>query len=210
MDKRVAVVTGGSGALGGAVVEALLTDGWQVHVPERADLADPDSVEAYFARRAAEGRLDLLANLVGGFAGASVEETDPETWERMWRSNAAVPFFAIRAAVPLLRASGGGAVVNVASAAGLEGPVAGMSAYLAAKAALASLTLNLAEELAPAGITVNAVAPTLMDTAANRAAMPGADRAGWLAPGEVAEVIRYLAGPGARVVSGNVIVLRRG
>lgn len=233
MSMRVAVVTGGTGRLGQAVVDALLADGWRVHVPVRspedgarllrrhgghgaltatpADLEDADAVAAFFAGVAAsDGRLDLLANLAGGFAPGTVEETDPSTWTRMWQSNATIPFLAMRAGIPVLRSSGGGAVVNVASAAAVGGPVAGMSAYLAAKSALVSLTRGMAEELAADGITVNAVAPTVIDTPANRAAMPGSARESWLAPEEIADVIRFLAGPGGRVVSGNVLVLRKG
>jgi NAD(P)-dependent dehydrogenase (short-subunit alcohol dehydrogenase family) len=232
VDERVAVVTGGAGALGASVVEALLGDGWRVHVPVRderqaslvrdrtggdgrlrvavAELTDPDAVDAFFAQAGApSSRLHLLANLAGGFAAGSVEDTDTATWERMWTSNATAPFQAARAAVPLLRAAGGASIVNVASAAAVGGPVAGMAAYLAAKSALVSLTRSLAEELAPYGVNVNAVAPTVLDTPANRAAMPAADRSGWVSPDEVADVIRFLAGPQGRVVSGSILTLRK-
>jgi NAD(P)-dependent dehydrogenase (short-subunit alcohol dehydrogenase family) len=167
-------------------------------------------VEGLFAEvTATHGRLDLLCNLVGGFAAAGVAETDTGTWQRMWDLNATAPFLCIRSAVPLLRRTGGGRIVNVAAAAAMTGPKAGMSAYLAAKSAVASLTENLAEELAADGITVNAVAPTIIDTPANRAAMPDADRGTWLDPAEIAAVIRFLAGPDATVVSGNVLTLRK-
>lgn len=232
MSTNVAVVTGGTGGLGGAVVEALLGDGWRVWVPwhteaacarlkertggapgirlRQVDLVDAEAVEALFERvREEEGRLDLLCNLVGGFAMAPVDATDPETWRHMWETNATAPYLAARAAVPLFRASGGGRIVNVAAAAALGGPVAGMSAYLAAKSAVVSMTRNLAKELGSAGIAVNAVAPTTIDTPENRRAMPDADRESWLRPEEIAEVIRFLAGPGAAVVSGNVVELRK-
>lgn len=232
MRESVAVVTGGSGALGGAVVGVLLREGWRVHVPVRsssaaaalrerhggdphlhageAELTDPEAVAAFFARVGREaGRLDLLANLVGGFAAGDVVGTAPDTWDRMWRSNATAPFLAIRSAVPLLRASGGGSIVNVVAAAAVGGPRPGMSAYLAAKSALVSLTRNLAEELAPDRITVNAVAPSVIDTPANRSAMPRVDTASWLAAQDIAEVIRFLADPKARVVTGSVLLLRK-
>lgn len=211
MVEKAAVVTGGAGALGGAVVDGLLQDGWRVYVAGRADLTDAAAVEAFFGeidRKA--GRLGLLCNLVGAFAMGPAVDTDPATWDRMLAANATAPWLAIRAAIPRLRASGGGSIVNVAAAAALGGPVPGMSAYLASKAALVSLTRNLAEELAPDGITVNAVAPTTIDTPANRVAMPGADRGTWLSPGEIAQVILFLAGPAARIVNGNVVGLRKG
>lgn len=232
MRDRVAVITGGGGALGSAVVTSFLEDGWTVWVPsssaasaeelrERlgtpaglraaaADLTDTGAVEAFFARVAsAHGGLDVLCNLVGGFAAGDIVDTDPATWERMWRLNATAPFLAIRSAVPLLRRSGDGRIVNVAAAAALGDPKPGMSAYLATKAAVVSLTRNLSEELAGDGIRVNAVAPTIIDTPDNRRAMPDAGRDGWLEPREIAGVIRFLAGPHAAVVSGSVLTLRK-
>jgi NAD(P)-dependent dehydrogenase (short-subunit alcohol dehydrogenase family) len=232
MSERVAVVTGGTGVLGTEVVASLLEEEWTVWVPwtrersiaalmerlgqapglraHRADLTDPGSVDAFFGLvGAAHPGVDLLCNLVGGFVGGAIAETDPSTWSRMWSLNATAPFLALRSAIPLLRRRGAGRIVNVAAAAAQGGGKKGMSAYLAAKAAVVSLTRNLAEELAADGITVNAVAPTIIDTPSNRQAMPESDRSGWLDPREIAAVIRFLAGQDAAVVSGNVLVLRK-
>lgn len=232
MNAKVAVVGGGTGALGTAVVADLLANGWHVHVPwtseggadrlrghvgggerlrtHRADLTDAASVEALFAAVAAEhGCVDLLCNLVGAFTFGPVAETPPDAWRGMWETNATSAFLATRAAVPLLSASGDGRVVNVSAAAAAEGPRAELSAYLAAKSAVESLTRNLARELGPSGIRVNAVAPTILDTPANRRAMPRADPATWLDPAEVASVIRFLAGADAGIVTGSVLELRK-
>jgi NAD(P)-dependent dehydrogenase (short-subunit alcohol dehydrogenase family) len=232
MGEKVAVVTGGTGVLGTEVVASLLGEDWTVWVPwttersmarlkerlgpapglraHRADLTHPSGAEEFFGLVGdAHAGMDLLCNLVGGFAGGEITETDPPTWSRMWGLNATAPFLAIRSAVPLLRRRGSGRIVNVAAAAALGGPRKDMSAYLAAKSAVVSLTRNLAEELAPDGITVNAVAPTIIDTPSNREAMPGSDRAGWLDPREIAAVIHFLAGQDAAVVSGNILVLRK-
>jgi len=146
---------------------------------------------------------------VGGFAGGGIVDTAPSAWNHMWELNATAPFLAIRSAVPLLRSGGSGRIVNVAAAAALEGGRGGMSAYLATKAAVVSLTRNLAAELGPDGIMVNAVAPTIIDTPSNREAMPGSDRSAWLDAREIAAVIRFLAGPDAAVVNGNVLVLKK-
>lgn len=232
MSERVAVVTGGTGVLGAEVVASLLEDAWVVWVPwttersiarlegrlgqasglheRRADLTDASSVEAFFDLVAqTHPGVDLLCNLVGGFGGGGITETEPSTWSRMWGLNATAPFLAIRSAIPLLRRRGSGRIVNVAAAAALERAKGDMSAYLAAKAAVVSLTRNLAEELAADGITVNAVAPTIIDTPSNRKAMPGSDRGTWLDPREIAAVISFLAGPEAAILSGNVLVLRK-
>ncbi|MDH5759287.1 MAG: SDR family oxidoreductase [Gemmatimonadota bacterium] len=230
---KCAVVTGGTGALGEAVVERFLQDGWRVYATwqsaasaervrsrsrdagdlrlHQVDLTDSISVDGFFQEVArSEPALDVLCNLAGGFETAPVEETDPEVWDQMLALNATSAFLSIRSAIPLLRLSDGGAIVNVASASALDGTVPGMGAYLASKSAVISLTRSLAKELAPDGITVNAVAPTTIDTLANRKAMPDAGTHTWLTPEEIAGVIAFLTGPEARIMTGNVVALSKG
>lgn len=230
---RVAVVTGGTGALGRWVTAALADAGWRVHVPFtreteaealgaflgerrsalhllRTDVTDAAEVERLFAAvERASGRLDALCNLAGGFRMAPVEETGPDDWERMMRVNAGSAFLCCRSAVPLLKATGGGSVVNVASLPAVDRGARGMSAYAASKAAVLNLTYSLARELRTAGIRVNAVAPETLDTPANRQGMPDGAPASWVHPREAAGAIRFLVEPESGVVTGSVLVLGR-
>jgi len=228
---RVAVVTGGTGALGARVVEVLLGQGVRVHVPwvqkaeaealekaqggpldgltlAEADVTSAEGVERFFAevgRR--EDRLDVLCNVAGGFTATPLEETSPDAWEHMLRLNATSAFLCARAAVPLMKRAGGGRIVNVTALPAVDRGAAGMSAYAASKAAVLSLTYSLARELRKARISVNAIAPEIMDTPANRRAMPGADPSTWLDPLDVARVVAFLAGPDGAPVTGSVLTL---
>lgn len=231
---RVAVVTGGTGALGQWVVHTLLEEGWEVHVPwvvdaeaealaasvgdrsdalflAEADVSRAESVARFFERvRGRSRRLDALCNLVGGFRMGPLEETDPELWNGMLELNATTAFLCCRAAAPLLEASGAGRIVNVAALPAVDRGAAGMSAYAASKAAVLNLTYSLARELRKSLVTVNAVAPETLDTPANRRAMPDADTSRWVHPREAARVISFLVSPDAAVVTGSVLVLARG
>lgn len=225
---QVALVTGASGALGSIVARRLLFEtGARLVLPARdpedlrglfpeidgdtvlaqaCDVTDPEAVEALV--RAAEerfGRIDLLCNVAGGFrGGAPVHQTDVAEWDFLMNLNARAVFLVCRAVVPALLRSGGGAIVNVASRAALAGD-AGVAAYSASKAAMLRLTESLSAELKGQGIRVNAVLPGTIDTAANREAMPGADRSRWVESEALADVILFLLSDGARAVHGAAL-----
>jgi len=219
MSQRVIAVTGGHGALGRAVVEAALSDGLQVAVIDHAtgqgvpegvlalggvDLTDPasartaiDAVVAHF------GRLDALLNIAGGFVWQTTDDADP-AWAKMFALNLTTALNASRAALPHLKASAEGRIVNVGANAALKS-AAGMGAYAASKAGVHRLTESLAEELKDTTVTVNAVLPSILDTAQNRKDMPDADPARWVAPAALARVMLFLASPESRAITGALI-----
>jgi NAD(P)-dependent dehydrogenase (short-subunit alcohol dehydrogenase family) len=226
---RVAIVTGGTGALGQAVTLRLLADGGAVAVPwvvdkerealtgrvppaardrlfeERCDVTDATALAAHVERvRTKYGRVDALVSLVGGFAGGSLLDTDRAAWDRMLALNLTSAYTAARAALPGMRAAGSGRVVLVASRAALA-PSAGFIAYTVAKAGIVTLVQALSQEVREFGITVNAVAPSTMDTPGNRAAMPDSDRKGWVPVESVAAAIAWLAGEESAHVTGTVV-----
>ena len=222
------VVTGATGALGAAVVPALLARGATCHLPmvepavpahaawkDQAGvvatpgvaLDDEAAVTRYYA---ALPGLWASIHLVGGFAMAPIVDTTLADLDRMHALNTRTCFLGCREAVRAIRRTGGGGgrIVNVAARPALvAGAGAGMIAYAASKAAVVAITQGLAAEVLADGIWVNAIAPSIIDTPANRAAMPGADHARWPRPAELAEAIAFLAGPGNALVSGAVIPL---
>jgi NAD(P)-dependent dehydrogenase (short-subunit alcohol dehydrogenase family) len=220
---RHVVVTGGAGALGTAVVAALIEAGAICHVPcfdateaERFRLRDHKQVTLTVAGnladetavgRAYQGVAPLWASIhiAGGFAAGPLAQTDIATIRRQIDMNLVSCMLCCRAAVAAM-AGKGGRIVSGAARAALEGRSgAGMAAYTASKAAVAALTAALAEEVAKDGILVNAVAPSIMDTPANRQAMPKADYALWPKVEEVAATIVFLASPDNRVTRGAVV-----
>ena len=197
------MVTGGKGALGGAVVAWFEARGAQVHVPDIAtvDLSSEAAAAAYYADLPP---LWASVQLAGGFAMAPIAETSLAEFERMWRMNTVTCFLACREAVRSIRRGGGGRIVNVA-ARPVVAPAPGMTAYVASKAGVAAITQALAAELAGDRILVNAVLPSIIDTPANRAAMPSADHAAWPAPAQLAEAIGFLASPDNALTSGALV-----
>ena len=219
MTDRVIAITGGQGVLGRAVVEAALADGLKVaiidHAPGQSapegvlelggvDLTDAASAQTAIDTVAAHfGRLDVLFNIAGGFVWQTTDDADP-AWASMFALNVATALNVSRAALPHLKASAEGRIVNVGANAALKS-AAGMGAYAASKAGVHRLTESLAEELKDSSVTVNAVLPSILDTARNRQDMPDADPAKWVAPADLARVMLFLASPGSRAITGTLI-----
>ena len=225
---RVAVVTGASGALGGALVRRLLGAGASVDALDRnaektaktfadlaaggalvchgVDLADPASVERAIEEIAARrGRIDHLFNTAGAFAAdGPVERTAVETWQRMLDANFHSTLHVCRAVVPAMKRAGAGTIVNVGSRASLAGG-ADVAAYSVAKTAVLRLTESLAAEGKRHGVRVNCVLPGTMDTPANRKAMPDADPERWVALDAAVDAILFLASPAARAIHGAAL-----
>lgn len=221
---RHMVVTGGTGALGIAVVGALIEAGATCHVPYRSedeaqrfphrdskqmslvalgDLSDEAAVNNFYGGLS---RLWASIHIAGGFAFAPIEKSDKALLMGQIESNLVSAYLCSRAAVSAFRKAGAGRIVNIAARPALEPrTAASMTAYAASKAGLAALTQALAEEVAKDGILVNAVAPSIMDTAANRKAMPKADFSAWPKVEEVAATILFLASPENAVTRGAIV-----
>ncbi|WGM30328.1 SDR family NAD(P)-dependent oxidoreductase [Brevundimonas sp. NIBR11] len=219
MSTRTIVVTGGHGVLGKAVVKAASARGLNVALidhatgeaaPEGAleiggiDLTDADAAEAAIAQVVAKfGGVDALLNIAGGFVWQTMDDANP-AWDRMFALNLTTVLNASRAALPHLKASAEGRIVNV-GANGAVKAAAGMGAYGASKSAVHRLTEALAEETKDSSVTVNAVLPSILDTPQNRKDMPDADPAKWVQPSDLAEVMLFLASPEARAITGALL-----
>jgi NAD(P)-dependent dehydrogenase (short-subunit alcohol dehydrogenase family) len=220
-----AIVTGGTGGLGSAVVARLLDDGWRVVVPwiverelervqEReglelvqADLFDPAAVATVVSKGAEDGGAPLrgVVNLVGGFSmGDRVHETPIEEFEKQFRLNLRPTYLVVAAAVPHLLGAGGGSIVCVGTRAALQ-PFSGAAGYISSKAAVIAFAQAVAAEYKHDGIRCNAILPSVIDTPANRASMPKADFDKWVKPAEIAGVIAHLLSDDSRSTSGAAI-----
>ena len=208
------LVAGGTGGLGGAVVRELLRAGYEVTVADRhgeapdgaslvhADLLDPSATAA-----AVEGvpELEAVVNLIGGFGmGPKVEDAELEEFERLWRLNLVPAFNLAKAAMPVMAGRGGGAFVCVSAKAALE-PFPGAAGYISAKAAVLAFVRALDAEYRDASVRANAILPSIIDTPANRDAMPDSDWSGWVAPEQIARVIRFLVSGDSEVTSGAAV-----
>ena len=224
MPGRVYAITGAFGALGSAVAKAAAADGARLALIDFApsppdglpsgdhvlalggvDLTDPASAQrAVDAVTQRFGGLDVLINIAGGFRWEMHEGGDPETWSKLFLMNVQTAANACRAALAPLKASGSGRIVNI-GANGAVKAATGMGPYAASKAGVHKLTEALAEELKASGVTVNAVLPSILDTAVNRADMPDADFSAWVKPEDLAAVILFLASEQARAVTGALV-----
>jgi NAD(P)-dependent dehydrogenase (short-subunit alcohol dehydrogenase family) len=224
---KVIIVTGGAGNVGSALATVLASRGARVAAVDTArdrlqamtaslpgaghlalpdfDLTDPAATTALVAEVwRTFGRLDGVGTTVGGFAMAKLADAGPEQWDALFSLNVKTTWNIYRAAVPVIREGGGGALVAIGSVAGLKS-VAQVAAYGAMKGAVMRLTESLADELRPDRIRVNAVLPTTIDTPQNRAAMPGADASRWVKPSEVAEAIAFLLSDRASGITGALL-----
>jgi len=223
--RQSAIVTGGTGGLGSAVVARLLDDGWRVVVPwiveselsrvqERnglelvqADLFDADAVAEVVSLGAgdAEAPLRGVVNLVGGFAmGGRVHETPIGDFERQFRLNLRPTYLVTAAALPHLLEHGRGSIVCVGTRAAVQ-PFSGAAGYISSKAAVIAFAQAVAVEYKLTGIRCNAILPGVIDTPANRASMPNADHERWVKPAEIAGTIAYLLSEDSQPTSGAAI-----
>lgn len=224
--ERNIIVTGGTGALGAAVVGELVAGGGTCYVPYYVEAEEQNFPHRAHPRVKLIGGMNLASqtvvarlyesvpklwasiHLAGGFAASSITATDEAELMGMVRTNLITCFLCCSAAVTAMRraAHGGGRIVNIAARPALEPRLgAGSVAYTASKAGVAALTQALAAEVLTDNILVNAVAPSMIDTEANRKAMPKADHALWPKPAELAAIICNLAAPSNRITSGAII-----
>jgi NAD(P)-dependent dehydrogenase (short-subunit alcohol dehydrogenase family) len=221
MSAKMAIVAGAGGALGHATTMTLAAGGLTVVAvdrnerglrnlpgsvrPEVADTTDPAAVNSLIDRIADEvGPPDVLVNTIGAFRPGDALTTTPETLQLMINVNLGPALWLSQAVAQHMRQQGSGAIVHVAARPGIE-PSGGMAAYAVSKAALVHLTRILDIEFRPHGIRVNAVAPQLLDTPANRATFPAEVMAHAVAPEAIAGVIAFLVGDAAAPVSGAIL-----
>jgi NAD(P)-dependent dehydrogenase (short-subunit alcohol dehydrogenase family) len=231
LKNRIAVITGGTGALGRAVAERFLEEGARVAVPwiveaevplfnarlggrfassdtflSKVDVGDEQQVAKFVDETAKKmSRIDILVNLVGGFwGGKTIAETTIAEWQAMFDLNLKPTFLCCRAIVPVMQKNKFGRIVSVSSRTGLLG-AGEFAAYAIAKGTIKTFTASLAEEVLGDNVLVNAIAPSTIDTEANRKAMPNAKHENWVKPEDIAKTIAYLCSEQNQVTSGTVV-----
>jgi NAD(P)-dependent dehydrogenase (short-subunit alcohol dehydrogenase family) len=222
-------VAGGTGGLGRAVSLAFLKEGAKVvvtyrHAEEfdalkkaagadslplaghRVDVTDEAAARDLIAKLLAEhGRLEVLVNAVGGYAGGvNLWELETSVFDQMLALNLRSGYALSRAVVPAMLKQKRGAIVNVLSQAAVD-HAAGAAAYAASKAAALAMTDSLAADLKGSGVRVNSILPSIIDTEANRRAIPKADFAKWPKPEDIARVITFLCSDDAKVIHGAAV-----
>jgi len=225
----VVLIAGGTGGLGRAVTSAFLEEGATVVVTYRnqpewekvktassayagrlegheVDVTDETAMRQLVEKVVSKhGRLDAMVNTVGGYAGGQkLWEMETRIFEQMLNLNLRSGYALSRAAVPAMLKQGRGAIVNVAAKAALD-HAAGASAYAASKAATVAMLDSLAADVKGTGVRVNTILPSIIDTEANRKAMPKADFAKWPKPQDIARVILFLCSGDAKVIHGAAI-----
>jgi NAD(P)-dependent dehydrogenase (short-subunit alcohol dehydrogenase family) len=231
---RIAFVTGGTGALGQVVSKAFYTEGASLaiaylHDKEnaeplkplsadtakvkliRADVTSEEQVKSAFKAATAKfGTIDFLVNIAGGYMGkTTIDQLQLKDWDFMMNLNLKSAFLCTREALNVMLARGTGRIVNISAMSGLN-PSAGRGAYGISKAAVATLTKIAAQEVKGTGITVNAIAPSIIVTEANVRSSPGDDYSKWIKPEDIAELIVYLCSDAARSINGDILELKGG
>ncbi|MGN6148237.1 MAG: SDR family NAD(P)-dependent oxidoreductase [Rhizomicrobium sp.] len=212
---KACIVTGGAGALGTAVCKALSGAGAKVMATDHGvlpaeqpgigsvDLSDAAKAKAAIDKAVSEmGGLYALINIAGGFRWEKIGSGKIDTWDFLYTVNVKTAVNACQAALPHLLKAKNGRIVNIGAAAAAKPAATGMGAYTASKAAVLKLTEALADEVKNEGVTVNAISPTTIDTAANRKDMADADFSKWVKPEEIAALIEFLLSPAASAITG--------
>lgn len=223
---RSVIVTGGFGALGQTVAKGFADQGDKVaridfapdaasELPGALDVGGVDLTDQAATRVAldrvvkAHGGIDVLVNIAGGFAWETLEDGDLDTWARMQSMNLMTAATITKLALSELKKATEGRIINIGAGAAVKAGM-GMGAYAASKSGIHRLTEALAEELAGASLTVNAILPSIIDTPTNRKDMPDADFSDWVQPSAIADVILFLASPASRAITGGLIPVTRG